>query len=124
MTGGPSKATFEYDVCLSFAGEQRSYVEAVAKSLREREVRVFYDAFQAAELWGKDLYTHLDEIYQRLARYCVVFISADYAKKAWTAHERKSMQARDIDETKEYILPVRFDDSGSWISFNHWIYRP
>lgn len=111
MTNDSSTAQFKYDVCLSFAGEQRNYVEAVAEKLRDRDVRVFYDAFEVVDLWGKDLYTHLDDIYQRRAQYCVVFISADYARKAWTAHERKSMQARDIGETREYILPVRFDDS-------------
>jgi hypothetical protein len=62
-------------------------------------------------LWGKDLYEHLDYIYGRAARYCVLFISNDYAKKVWTTHERRSAQARALEEHEEYILPARFDDT-------------
>src|SRR5689334_15561742 len=62
MTG--SRA-FEYDVCLSFAGEQREYVEDVAARLRASGVRVFYDDYEKASLWGKDLYEHLDWIYRK-----------------------------------------------------------
>src|SRR5262245_45133490 len=50
----------EYDVCLSFAGEDREYVSQVAEHLDLHEVRVFYDAYERAQLWGKDLYQHLD----------------------------------------------------------------
>jgi TIR domain len=107
MTG----PAFEYDVCLSFAGEQRAYVERVANSLTSRNVRVFYDLNEQATLWGKDLYEHLDEVYRKKARYCIIFISNDYIQKVWTSHERKSAQARAIEIGAEYILPARFDDS-------------
>ncbi|MGN7136939.1 toll/interleukin-1 receptor domain-containing protein [Streptomyces pseudogriseolus] len=101
----------EYDVCLSFAGEQRQYVQEVANTLREKGVRVFYDDYEKVNLWGKDLYEHLDYVYGRAARYCVLFASADYASKVWTTHERKSAQSRAFSENREYILPVRFDDT-------------
>ena len=100
---------FDYDVCLSFAGEDRPYVEAVADALRERGVRVFYDMYEQANLWGKDLYVHLADVYQNRARYCVLFVSRHYAKKVWTSHERQNAQARAIGGSKEYILPARFD---------------
>ncbi|MFF3951542.1 toll/interleukin-1 receptor domain-containing protein [Streptomyces sp. NPDC001902] len=102
---------YEYDVCLSFAGEQRQYVQGVADGLRKSGVRVFYDDYEKANLWGKDLYEHLDYIYGRAARYCVLFASADYEKKVWTNHERRSAQARALGENREYVLPVRFDDT-------------
>ncbi len=103
--------SFEYDVCLSFAGEDREYVEAVAASLRERGIRVFYDAYAVAELWGKDLYEHLHYVYGAAARYCILFVSDAYERKVWTSHERKSAQERAINENREYILPARFDDT-------------
>lgn len=102
---------FEYDVCLSFAGEDRPYVKEVAEELRQKGIRVFYDEYKRAELWGKDLYTHLDDVYQNAARYCVLFASTNYATKLWTNHERQSAQARAFSENHEYILPVRFDDT-------------
>lgn len=110
MSNSPSP-DHEYDVCLSFAGEQREYVQEVAAALRENGVRVFYDDYEKVALWGKDLYEHLDYIYGRAARYCVLFASSNYADKVWTNHERKSAQARAISENQEYVLPVRFDET-------------
>ena len=49
----------KYHVALSFAGEDRTYVEKVALQLQAEGVDVFYDKFEEADLWGKDLYTHL-----------------------------------------------------------------
>ena len=85
---------FQYDVCLSFAGEDRVYVRKVADRLRDVGVRVFYDEYAQADMWGKDLYTHLDDVYQNAARYCVLFVSKHYARRVWTDHERQSAQAR------------------------------
>jgi len=103
--------SYEYDVALSFAGENRAYVEEVANSLRIKGIKVFYDLFEEANLWGKNLYEHLSEIYQSKARYTVMFISGFYNQKLWTNHERVSMQARAFQESREYILPARFDDT-------------
>jgi hypothetical protein len=102
---------YEYDVALSFAGEEREYVEKVAIYLKENGISVFYDDFEKVKLWGVDLYDHLSEVYQKKAKYCVIFISRNYAKKVWTNHERKSAQARAIGEKEEYILPARFDNT-------------
>ena len=101
---------YEYDVGLSFAGEQRGYVEDFARDLKSRGVRVFYDDYEKAGLWGKDLYSHLAQVYGEPCRYCILFASAEYADKVWTNHERRSAQAR-VAEHREYILPVRFDDT-------------
>ncbi|MDY9922763.1 toll/interleukin-1 receptor domain-containing protein [Methanobacterium sp.] len=100
---------YDYDVALSFAGEDREYVERVANCLLYKDVRVFYDRFKTVENWGKDLYIHFDEIYRKKARYCVMFLSKSYAGKLWTDHERENAQARAFQDKEEYILPVRFD---------------
>src|SRR5882724_10999934 len=109
MSKRQSNADVRYDVCLSFAGENRRIVQSVATRLATEGVRVFYDEYEKADLWGKDLYSHLDEVYSSAARYCVLFISKYYAKKLWANHERKSAQARAFKQHVEYILPVRLD---------------
>jgi hypothetical protein len=106
-----STPSYHYEVCLSFAGEQRRYVDAVAEGLRARGVRIFYDRHEQVSLWGKDLHTHLDWVYRQSARYCVLFVSADYVKKPWTCLESSSAQSRATAVKVEYILPVRFDDT-------------
>ena len=102
---------FEYDVGLSFAGEQRDYVKQVARALTSRGIRTFYDDYEQGTLWGKDLYAHLSEIYQYKCRYCVIFVSKEYAAKVWPSRELQSAQARALEEKEEYILPARFDDT-------------
>ena len=101
----------KYDVCLSYASEDRDYVEQVAEALKTHSVHVFYDQYEQVELWGKNLYDHLSYVYMEASRYCVVFISEHYKNKLWTDHERKSAQARAFQESREYVLPVRFDDT-------------
>lgn len=106
-----SNSEYEYDVGLSFAGEQREYVNQVAGELRSLGIRVFFDDYERGDLWGKDLYAYLDDIYQNRCRYCILFVSTDYARKVWPNAERQSAQARAVKEKQEYILPVRFDDT-------------
>jgi hypothetical protein len=108
-----SAARREYDVCLTFAGEERSYVEMVASGLKAAGLRVFYDQDEdvKVDLWGKDLAEHFDYIYRKASRYCVMFISQAYASKPWTRDERRSALARALAEEAEYISPARFDDT-------------
>ncbi len=102
--------SYQFDVALSFAGEDRSYVREVAAFLEPNNVRVFYDEFEEVSMWGKDLAEHLDDIYRNKARYCVIFISNQYANKVWPSHEKRSALARGVID-REYILPARFDDT-------------
>lgn len=96
---------------LSFAGENREYVEQVADLLKLNDVPLFYDDYEEASLWGKDLNEHLHKVYSGSARYCVMFISKHYAEKVWPTHERRSAFEKAIEAKEEYILPARFDDT-------------
>lgn len=104
-----SVAQREFDIALSFAGDDRHYVEEVAECLRGMGIKVFYDRYEKVTLWGKDLYAHLQDVYSKRSRYVVMFISKHYKRRLWTNHERRSAQARAFRENKEYILPARFD---------------
>ncbi|HIF9205524.1 TPA: toll/interleukin-1 receptor domain-containing protein [Photobacterium damselae] len=100
-----------YDVVISFAGEDRGVAESIASNLITRGINVFYDEYEQANLWGKDLYVHLTKIYRDESKFCLMVISEDYTKKQWTNHERKAAQARAFQENSEYILPLRLDDA-------------
>ena len=56
MRNDMRKKDFEYKVALSFAGEQRDYVEKVSKELTRLNVKHFYDYKEQVDLWGKILY--------------------------------------------------------------------
>jgi hypothetical protein len=94
---------FDYDVALSFAGEDREYVSKVAEELKRMGVRIFYDSFETVNLWGKDLYSHFDEIYRKRAQFCLMFLSQHYASKVLTNHERRAAQ-----QTARFPLAHRY----------------
>ena len=101
---------YEYEVALSFAGENRAFAEAVARGLKEAGVNVFYDDFYAEELWGEDLSVKLRNVYHGSSQFCIMVISKHYINKMWPSHERQQAIERMIKEQgRTYILPVRLD---------------
>ena len=102
---------YEYDVALSFAGEDRQHVEALARLLKDGSYSVFYDDDQRSQLWGENLFDYFYAVYKEKARYCVIFASEHYVRKLWTNHERQSAQARAFEERTAYILPVKLDNT-------------
>jgi hypothetical protein len=103
--------SYEYDVALSFAGEDRKHASKLAKLLTDNSIKVFYDDYEQASLWGKNLYDHLSLIYSKKSKYCIMFLSKYYASKVWTTLERKNAQERAFKDNIEYILPVKIDDT-------------
>lgn len=111
MTLAPIFKDRSFPVGLSFAGEQRDYVEEVALSLKARGIAVFYDAFHEVDLWGCNLVDTLDDLYSERMSAVVMFISKDYVEKAFTDVERQAAFAKAIKSRQKYIYPVRFDDA-------------
>ena len=102
----------EFDVCLSFAGEDRDYVRDVASALQRSGVKYFYDEHNQVELWGKNLQEHLTEIYRNQSLFSVLFISENYVQKPWAVLERRAALETAMKEyDREYVLPARFDDT-------------
>jgi hypothetical protein len=98
-----------FDIAVSFAGEDREFVEKVVRGLLRSVVRVFYDRFEQHDMLGRDLGRYLDQIYQHSAHFVAVFISKAYAEKAWTKHEFSSALAGKILGREDYILPILLD---------------
>ena len=101
----------KYQVALSFAGEQRCYVEEVALYLQTLPVAVFYDGFEPVSLWGQSAVEVFNKAFGCQAAYVVMFISKAYVEKAWPRHERRTALNSMIQSDREYVLPVRFDDT-------------
>lgn len=102
---------FECDVALSFARADRTVAEEFANLLRSRNIRVYSDESEAAELAGSDFVTHVAELYRTRARYCVMLLSQHYPLKRWTEAERTSAEEHALRDANEYIVPVRLDDT-------------
>jgi hypothetical protein len=111
MTGASAESTYEFDVAVSFAGEDRDFVEVIVSRLKDAGIRVFYDTDYQVAMWGEDLAEYLDQVYRAKARYAIMFISRFYAEKMWTRYERRSALVRALGQESVYILPVRLDST-------------
>lgn len=105
-------STHDFDVGLSFPGEVRTLVEAVAQNLEHLigPNAYFYDANYVAQLARPSLDTFLQDIYRNRSKLIVVFISADYQNKNWCGIEFRAI--RDIIAEREHqrIMFIRTDD--------------
>lgn len=102
---------FEYDIGISFAGEDRDFAEDLARDLRKLQVKVFFDQYQTHDILGKNLTTYLYDIYGNKCRFCVPLISTSYVNKRWPKHEWAAANERNVNEAGgHYLLPVRLDD--------------
>jgi len=101
-----------FDVALSFPGEDRQLVEKVAQGLESQigPNSYFYDSNYVSQLAQPSLDTLLQEIYRTRSKLIVVFLSANYQKKDWCGVEFKAI--REIIKSRENkrIMFVRTDD--------------
>jgi hypothetical protein len=100
----------KYDLAISFAGEQRKIAESFARRLDSSGYSIFYDEFEQAALWGQDLTIKLGEVYSNEARFCLILVSNEYIKKAWTNIERQNALSRMMNTRSDYILCLKIDE--------------
>ena len=105
MTNHP----FEYDLAISFAEPDRAVAEDLARLLSPQEVKVFSDAYSAANAQETAILDHFVNLIARKARYCAPLISKEYPLHAWTESERTRVRERALRDADEYILPILLD---------------
>ncbi|MDX8047753.1 TIR domain-containing protein [Lentzea sp. BCCO 10_0798] len=104
-------AEYEFDVAPSFAEQDRAQVEPVVRRLEELGVRVYYDEDQVVARWGLDLVEHIAETLTHKVRYVLMFASQHYVSHKWARLERKTAQARALEQQNDYVLPIKLDDT-------------
>jgi tetratricopeptide (TPR) repeat protein len=102
-----------FQVALSFPGERREYVRAVAEHLAAALGRenVLYDEYLTAELARPDLDMYLATLYREQSELLVPFLCADYKNKKWCNLEWRQMRAIMFALDGARIMPLRFDDT-------------
>ncbi|WP_263353322.1 toll/interleukin-1 receptor domain-containing protein [Acidicapsa acidisoli] len=99
-----SKATNEeYDVFVSHATEDKSYVEPLARGLEAAGIKVWFDKISLE--WGDDLRSAIDRGLKACRYGIVVFSKAFLAKKKWTEYELTSLFERE-SVGRKVILPI------------------
>ena len=105
------KLVCDYDIAMSFAGEDRIFVEEVAHILLNFGFKVFYDYELKSLLLGKNLSQFLQLIFKDCSRFAVIFISENYLSKSWCELELASSLVRAAKEKYDYILPIMLDET-------------
>ena len=111
LRNGNELELFEFDISISFAGENREIAEELAKKLQDKGVRVFYDKFHKTRLWGRKLTTYFQDVYGPKTRFVVPLISRYYPIKDWTDFEFSIMRAEAKNRQDEFILPIKLDNT-------------
>ncbi|KJS67419.1 MAG: hypothetical protein JL50_08695 [Peptococcaceae bacterium BICA1-7] len=103
--------SYPWDVAVSFAGEDRVYVEELKRKLNSRGYTVFYDFDLQYQLWGENLERKLSDVYKHDAQYMVIFLSQHYPQKDWTRFEFEIGKEASEKRTAVYLLPLLLDDT-------------
>lgn len=84
----------EYDVALSFAGEDRALASAMRDELEDAGCTVFYDEAEQSRMLAADLEDFLGPIYTSHARFVVAVLGSKYGVKRWTQFEASQFRER------------------------------
>ncbi|WP_063892220.1 TIR domain-containing protein [Burkholderia sp. RF4-BP95] len=100
-----------FRVALSFPGEKREYVAAVATEVKKRLGRdaIFYDKDFTAQLARPNLDTLLQRIYLSNSDLVVVFLCAEYERKEWCGLEWRAIRNIIKNKNDHAIMFMRFD---------------
>ncbi|MGW6448619.1 toll/interleukin-1 receptor domain-containing protein [Lentzea sp. NPDC055074] len=101
---------YEFDVALSYAGEDQDLVLPVVALLKEQKVKLFHSEEREAEMWGLDLVEYFSEAFSKRARYVLLFSSRHYVGK-WARLQHRTALGRALEQHSEYVLPIRIDDT-------------
>lgn len=105
--------TFEYDIAISFAEEDRNAALALTRTLALNGIKkvYYYPDFLEATT-GRPLKAELLDIYGRRAKFAVALLSKDYFKKDYTRLEMEAIRKRmERKNNKVYLIPVLMNQS-------------
>ena len=111
MTRVSERNIYDFDVAVSFAGEDRELAEDVVNRLRVAGLTVFCDTDCMPAMWDGELLEDLDQVYCSKARSVIIFVSYPYSKKMWGWRPRRSALACALEQAPSRVLLVRLDST-------------
>lgn len=99
---------FEYEIALSFAGENRELARHIAKSLEMLDVQVFYDETFEVNFLGKAWRKQFQEIFGEKSKLVVCLLDKHHEEKIWPTFEREHFAPR-VEAGS--VIPIWLDDT-------------
>lgn len=103
-----SGKSFEFDLAISFAGENRELARRFAEKIEVFDVSVFFDELYESNLLGKALTKQFTKIFNDQSRFVLCLLDRFHLDKIWPTFERETFRKRLAEEA---IIPVYLDDS-------------
>ncbi len=100
-------------VYIAYARADRARIEPVVAALRERGVKVSFDA---ATAHGSGGYVHESQRALRQAGALIVFVSQASTRSPWVESETRAYQAQMARGAAHTLIPVRLDDTPTPVS--------
>ena len=97
-----------YDIAVSYASEQRAYVERFVERLHAHKLNVYYDRDAQVRMVGKILDQELHRIYIQESSCCVLFLSDAYVTKPVTKFESNIILSETV-YTDNFMYILKFD---------------
>ncbi len=100
------KRDFEWDIAISFAGENRALAEFIDKQLRELDISVFYDRNYEDNYLGGVWSQEFSDIFSKKSRLVVAILDQNHMNKVWPTFERDCFTRR---ASEAEVIPVFLD---------------
>ncbi|OYU18505.1 MAG: hypothetical protein CFE34_10265 [Rhodobacteraceae bacterium PARR1] len=99
---------FEWDIAVSFAGENRALAGFIEQQLRELDISVFYDRNYEDNYLGGLWSQQFLDIFAHKSRLVVAILDRHHKEKVWPTFERDCFAAR-VQQGE--VIPIILDDT-------------
>lgn len=99
---------FEFDIAMSFAGENRDLAKFIVDQLSELDISVFYDKHYEDNYLGGPWSDKFNDIFVNRSRLVVVLLDCHHHDKVWPTFERDCFIVR---VAAREVIPVFLDDT-------------
>ena len=99
-----------YTIAVSYASEQRYYVEKFVDYFIRKNINIYYDRNEQTQMLGTLLHEKLQEIYTEDTYYRIIFLSKDYIDKPITKMESEYILADNVYQ-KNKLYVFKFDET-------------
>jgi GNAT superfamily N-acetyltransferase len=103
-----------YDAAISFSSKNRELARELARLLKERELRIFYDEDAEPQMLGSEAMGALFDVFNHQASYAIILCSEWTVKSDWAQYEINLAVQRDKRQSHmhaPFVIPVRLDDT-------------
>ena len=98
----------EFEVAISFAGENRKLAKYLAEQFEEIDVTAFYDEYYEANYLGKAWSKEFERIFLSDSRFVICLLDKYHREKIWPTFERDCFKKR---VPNGEVIPVYLDDT-------------